>query len=207
MKRILVPLILIAGFNTFAQDIPGHYVLEGVRETASELFLRPPGTFEYTLIYGAADFSAKGAWRYEKGFVVLNSVSDGRPAFRLVQSRVVRSPGIRVRVHGAGGRPVENIEVALRTKNGLSEGRTAEGGIAKFSDVRGAAVDVVFRVPVYQFESERFPLNSAHNDFEFEINGEAIMQVHFKDERLQVDGTSLELRYWNKNEPFRYRKQ
>jgi hypothetical protein len=34
-------------------------------------------------------------------------------------------------------------------------------------------------------------LNPARNDFHFEINGNAIARVQFKDERLKIDGTKL----------------
>ena len=47
----------------FAQDVAGHYVLRGVMEVGSELTLKPDGTFEYMLAYGAADYWSKGTWK------------------------------------------------------------------------------------------------------------------------------------------------
>ena len=38
----------------------GHYVLRGVMEVGSELLLKPDGTFEFALAYGATDYYAKG---------------------------------------------------------------------------------------------------------------------------------------------------
>jgi hypothetical protein len=46
-----------------------------------------------------------------------------------------------------------------------------------------------------------------NNDFYFEINGEAITRVNFKDERLRIDGQALEMRFWNPEQPMRYVKQ
>ncbi len=74
--------------------------------------------------------------------------------------------------------------------------------MARFPEVRSAR-SLVIRVPVYNVE---FPieLNPAHNDFE--INGAAITQVRFKEERLRIDGKTLELRFWDKDKAMRYVK-
>jgi hypothetical protein len=53
----------------------------------------------------------------------------------------------------------------------------------------------------------RFEINPSHNDFYFEINGDAIAQVLFKDERLAIDGKDLVMKYWNEEQPIRYEKQ
>jgi hypothetical protein len=62
-------------------------------------------------------------------------------------------------------------------------------------------------VRVYQLEAGPYPLNTAQNDFTFEINGAAITSVPFKDERLTINGNDLELRYWDKSKIMNYRKQ
>jgi hypothetical protein len=56
-----------------APSMAGHYHLEGVMETGSELALDPRGTFQWYLVYGALDLFAQGAWRQEDGAVVLES--------------------------------------------------------------------------------------------------------------------------------------
>jgi hypothetical protein len=40
----------------------GHYYLNGVMEVGSELLLRPDGSFEFMLAYGANDQYGKGCW-------------------------------------------------------------------------------------------------------------------------------------------------
>ena len=40
----------------------GHYYLNGVMEVGSELLLRPNGSFEFMLAYGANDQYGKGCW-------------------------------------------------------------------------------------------------------------------------------------------------
>ena len=47
----------------------GHYYLNGVMEVGSELLLRPDGSFEFMLAYGANDQYGKGCW-VKKGSVI-----------------------------------------------------------------------------------------------------------------------------------------
>lgn len=42
--------------------LAGHYYLNGVMEVGSELLLRPDGSFEFMLAYGANDQYGKGCW-------------------------------------------------------------------------------------------------------------------------------------------------
>jgi hypothetical protein len=42
--------------------LAGHYYLNGVMEVGSELLLRPNGSFEFMLAYGANDQYGKGCW-------------------------------------------------------------------------------------------------------------------------------------------------
>lgn len=56
----------------------GHYYLSGVMETGSELLLRPDGTFEWYLSYGALDQYARGSWVSDGGAVVLTALTPGK---------------------------------------------------------------------------------------------------------------------------------
>jgi hypothetical protein len=189
-----------------ADDLSGHYVLRGVMEVGSELLLKPDGSFEYMLAYGAADYSAKGTWRRDQDFVVLNTSGKEAPPFRLLRSAASKAQGIRVWIKAPNGQPVPHIEVALRTATGASEQSTGGDGAAIFPEARSAR-SVVLSVPVYSLKWGPFDVNPAHNDFYFEINGEAITQVRFKDERLKIDGKTLDLRFWDRDKPMLYERQ
>jgi hypothetical protein len=206
MKATLVALVML-GAAAHAGDLAGHYYLQNVREVGSELLLKPDGTFDYMLAYGAADYWAKGTWRTSNGAVILNSDA-GQPkaAFQLLRSIAKTVPGIRVFVLAPQGRPVPNIDVTLQTAGGPSEARTDSDGVAFFPNA-GKPQTPVFRIRVYHFESEPVELNAAHNEFYFEINGEAITQVRFHDERLTIEGNALLMRYWGEDRPMRYAKQ
>ena len=206
MGNGLMVALVLAAQVAGAADIAGHYVLQGVREVGSELLLKPDGTFEYMLAYGAADYFAKGTWRRDGGAVILNTAGKERPPFRLTASSQRQAAATRVWVKAPNGRGIPNIDVVLRSAEDEQEARTDQDGAALFPPVKQPKA-AMFRIRVYQLEAGPFELNPAHNDFQFEIDGEAITQVRFHDERLAAEGSSLLLRYWNKDEPMRYVKQ
>jgi hypothetical protein len=84
MKALLVPLALWVATPAYAEKaepvtdkasaaVAGQYYLQGAMETASEMLLRPDGSFEWYLSAGAMDAFAKGSWRREGKQVILNA--------------------------------------------------------------------------------------------------------------------------------------
>ena len=43
-------------------------------------------------------------------------------------------------------------------------------------------------------------MNGAHDDFTFEIDGQAITELRFTDERLAMNGKTLTMHYWGPDE-------
>src|SRR5580765_2373928 len=110
MKRTLASFLMLGGAALQAADMAGHYYLQNVREVGSKLLLKPDGSFEFMLAYGAADYWARGTWQSKNGAVILNSAAgEARPPFRLLRSAATKTPGVRVRVTAPNGRPVANI--------------------------------------------------------------------------------------------------
>jgi hypothetical protein len=206
MKTALVSLMALVMINAQAEDVAGHYVLHGVTEVGSELLLKADGSFEYMLVYGAADFWAKGTWQHKDNSVVLNSAGKKEAPFRFLRSEA-GSPGkICVWVIGKDGHGVENIQVALQTVDQHFEATTTSDGAALFPDAANART-VTFEVPVYSIKTGPFEIKPSDSDFYFEINGDAITAVLFKDEELTIDGKDLVMKYWNAEQPMRYEKQ
>lgn len=86
-----------------AARVGGHYYLEGVHEVGSELLLRPDGTFEWMLAYGALDEGSRGRWRMIDGAVVLQSTgSRTAPGVRWFDGeRLTVEPGkVLLRMNG-----------------------------------------------------------------------------------------------------------
>ena len=206
METALVSLMALAALTARGEDLAGHYILQGVTEVGSELSLKSDGSFEYMLAYGAADYWAKGTWRHENNSVVLNSAGRKEAPFRLLRSEAGKPGRIRVWVINKNGHGVENIQVALQAANQHFDATTTSDGAAVFPDVANARA-VSFEVRVYSIEAGPFKIDPSHKDFYFEINGDAISQVLFKDERLAIDGKDLVMKYWNEKQPIRYERQ
>jgi hypothetical protein len=206
MKATLVFLMTLAALTARGQDLAGHYVLQGVMEVGSELLLKSDGQFEYMLAYGAADYWAKGTWRHKNDSVILNSAGRKEAPFRFLRSEAGKPGGVRVSVIGQNGRGVENIRVALQAADQNFEATTTSDGTALFPDVTKPRA-VGFEVPVYAIKAGPFTINPSHRDFYFEINGDAIAQVLFNNERLAIEGKYLVMKYWSRDQPIRYEKQ
>jgi hypothetical protein len=206
VKTVLVSLMALAMLTARGEDAAGHYVLHGVMEVGSELLLKSDGSFEYMLVYGAADYWAKGTWRQKDNSVVLNSAGRKEAPFRFLRSEAGIPGKICVWVIGKDGHGVENIQVALQTVDQHLEATTTSDGAALFPGVANARA-VAFEVPVYSIKAGPFEIKPADTDFYFEINGDAITVVLFKDEELAIDGKDLVLKYWHEEQPMRYEKQ
>jgi hypothetical protein len=190
VKAVLVSLMALVALTASAEDLTGDYILQGVMEVGSELLLKSDGNFEYMLAYGAADYWAKGTWRHENNCVVLNSAGRKEAPFRLLRSEAGKPGRICVWVIGKNGHGVENIQVALQAADQNFEATTNSDGAAEFPNAADARA-VAFEVRVYSVKAGPFVVDPSHNDFYFEINGDAITQVLFTDEQLTIDGKDL----------------
>jgi hypothetical protein len=203
---LLVAAIAAASPIPQSDDPAGHYVLDGMMEVGSELMLKPDGQFEFMLAYGAADYWAKGTWRRDKDAVVLNSSGKQEEPFRFVRGESGTAGRIRVWVLAKNGRGVPHIRVTLHAADGDSEATTSGEGAADFPEVAKPS-GVSFEIRVYHVQAGPFEINPAHKDLYFEINGDAIQQVLFNEERLETDGKDLVMKHWGDDPPMHYKKQ
>ena len=206
MRLFTLLVLIFAALIAHADDLAGHYVLRGVMEVGSELELKADGTFEFMLAYGAADYWAKGTWRRDGNAVVLHSSGHQEAPFRLLRSEAGKPGRIRIWVLGKSSKGVANIHANLLTGGEPLEATTDENGAAVFPDAPQAHA-VAFEVRVYQLRAGPFDIDSAHKDYFFEINGDAITQVLFQDERLAIDGATLIMKHWDPDKAMRYVKE
>lgn len=69
--------------------LAGHYYLDGVIETGSELLLRSDGRFQWMMSYGALDQYAEGRWSRRGDRVLLqNDATDPQSAFETLSLRI-----------------------------------------------------------------------------------------------------------------------
>lgn len=119
--------------------VEGVYNLEGVREMAATLILRPGNRFEFGAIYGGADPRANGTWSVEDGVVYLVSEKrlpkythveqDSEPLLKETDSEgrtaimgvMIASPALGMRWG--------DVNVIFKFANGrTSNGTTSRGG-------------------------------------------------------------------------------
>jgi hypothetical protein len=206
MRKAILFLTALGAALAQSPNVAGHYYLQNFREVGSEMMLKPDGSFEFMLAYGAADYWAKGTWRVRDGAVYLNSTpGEEKPPFKLLHSSATKTAAIRIRVMGANGKGVPNIDVILNTEKGKLEERTDSDGIALFPK-NDPARNAVFRIRVYQLETQPLALNPAHDDFTFEIDGQAITELRFNDERMAIHGKTLTTFYWGPDREMNYVK-
>jgi hypothetical protein len=62
-------------------------------------------------------------------------------------------------------------------------------------------------VRVYSLQAGPYDVNPDHRDFYFEINGDTITQVFFKDEPLAIEGKALIMKHGGSPQPMRYVKE
>jgi hypothetical protein len=206
--RLLALLLAMMAMAPPPDRFAGHYVLENGHEVGSELILKPGGTFEYMLAYGAADYTATGRWRVKNDTVILDTKMPDAPPLKVLASNYEKTPDLRIWIKGMNGQPVPNLDVALTSSKGESTARTDSDGMAIFPNTTDPRA-VVVHITVYHYDSPPLPLNTAHNTFTLEINGDVIMIVPFKGEVLKVNGDTLEMYYWDKEKktPMIFRKQ
>lgn len=203
MKIVVALLVFLSAFAACGQDLAGSYVLHGQMEMGSELTLKPDGKFEFMLAYGAADYWAKGTWKRDGNTVVLHSADKKEEPFKLLRSEAGKPGKIRISVMGQNNKGIENIEVHLIAHGKAIDGRTDADGVAVFPDA-AKATGVAFEVPVYQVATAPYPIDAAHKNYYYEINGDNITQVFFTDEPLDIEGGNLILKHWGSDHPMRY---
>jgi hypothetical protein len=206
MKIAVALLVFLSSLAAYGQDLAGSYVLHGQMEMGSELLLKPDGKFEFMLAYGAADYWAKGTWKRDGNSVILHSAEKKEEPFKLLRSEAGKPGQIRIWVIGQNGKGIENIDVHLIGGDKPLEARTDGDGLAVFPDAPKAN-GVAFEVRVYQVETAPYPIDAAHKDYYYEIEGDNITQVFFTDEPLSINGSNLILTHWGSDHPMRYEKE
>ncbi|QKY00792.1 hypothetical protein G3257_16040 [Janthinobacterium lividum] len=108
-----------------AASLPGHYYLQGVMETGSELLLKKDGKFEWMLSYGNTDEQASGEWRVAGDVVTLVAGNGGKePQFRVFEESEMRiqkpaEAGLWVAIVGFPRLgPMAGVEVKFEAQSG-----------------------------------------------------------------------------------------
>ncbi len=185
--------VLVLAAAAVSSPLVGQYALTGVREAAGGLELGADGRFRYALSYGALDEQAEGRWRLEGGRVLLTTDPAPKPPAWTAVAAEAGEPGVfAVLLEGPDGRPIPNIEVEVRLKDGsLEKGTTRADWLEAELDGR-TPVAVRFHISVFDVDSPVFPIDAAKaGRYRFRLDPRDLGVRDFRDWPLEVKGELL----------------
>ena len=182
-------------------DWAGHYFPSGPHEVGPDLLLRPDGTFEWMLAYGALDQLASGRWQREGDGIVLQA--DATPARQVFAMQPMRAwsaadggrDGIGVRVGDPRtGRHFARIGVVFSFDDGTTiEADTDDDGYAATPRGKAKLQRIVLSLPDPQFPAETFAVTAKGDGvFEFHVDSQGLKPpAPFQRMPLRIDGRDL----------------
>src|SRR5690348_292958 len=118
MGALPLAAALLLAAPTASPSVAGRYVLH-VHEAASEIILRPNGSFEYALAYGALDEEAEGRWRRVGNQVLLTTVPKPVPAvFSAGKAAHIAEAPLALHVLWSNGRGIPGIDFRVDFDSG-----------------------------------------------------------------------------------------
>jgi hypothetical protein len=218
---VVLPLALLGPMTASAQapdaaSLAGNYCLVGVMEVGSCLRLNPNGRFEYFLAYGAYDENAEGAWKVERGEVVLDSPAyNKRATFSFKRMQRGDTDAYDVIVEGRNGRPLQGISVRP-----TCDGRTFDAGVTQAQgysvECRNAPTAVALGLEMFGLGYQTINVASragVDKVYVFEFDPGDLGRKRFSGVRLRPNGRDLVMTYTDtpirelSGRPFRYQRQ
>ncbi|MCL1634586.1 hypothetical protein M2650_08080 [Luteimonas sp. SX5] len=183
----------------------GHYYLNGVMETGSEMLLNADGRFQWMMVYGALDQTAQGRWHRIGDRVVLQSDPVAKtPEFRPftdaeMQSHPPSSADAWTAVVGIPEQgPMSGVEVMFESDDGKTQTRiTGADGMAtlqpfpKGRNWTRAALRRQGRNEAWQWFALPEPWQSERFAAYFVKDASAYRKTAFEKMELRVDGREL----------------
>lgn len=196
----LLPALLLAAMVAEPTAAPpadaratGHYSLaDSGPDVLVELRLHPDGRFEYGMIAGAVDQSAKGRWTSDGRTVTLNTLPRPRPAeFSAGPISGQTGAPAAILVNLPNGRGLEGIDIRIGFANGvIDHGYTQTDGWTAATAARPVWAEL--SLDMYDVPPKRFMLDAAKGSrFTFVLTPNDIGIVDFRDQTFTIDGTDL----------------
>lgn len=212
-----------AQFDPQAAPFAGHYYLSGLRETGSELLLRPDGRFQWMLAYGAVDQSAQGRWwrageciglapdprSGQSPFVLLRPEDGGEVREMFDEWRQYAPAEHRSKlpvyvVEREYGMSTSGIVATLRWADGQTRDAVVDGGVALFAPRAAPPVALRLRHPELE-PSEWIALDAtAPVPLTVDFRLSSLMDAPPLPTRLRIDGDALVPAWPGRGERGRY---
>lgn len=192
-------IALVIAFLFTAQGNPAHaqagsYRLAGGPDVASEIVLRPDGSFQYFLIAGSLDEQAKGTWARTGQSLRLTTLPKPKPAVLSLKAtaRTSEAP-LELHVVGLNGRGIAAVDFRIGFDSGDPvENYTQDYGWTLNPSDKRTPKWVEFEIAIYQFHSPRFPIDIAQgNVLTYLLTHNDIGTIDFAPIAIETEPTGL----------------
>jgi hypothetical protein len=159
---LLAAVLALTSIPAIAGDsVAGRYRLNDGPDVASELILKPDGSFAYFLMAGALDEQAHGTWRVEGKAVRLTTVPKPVPAvFSKGPSAPAPGGGLAIHVTDKAGSGIALVHFTLGFDSGPPvTGYTQDYGWSMGDGETRMPRWIELSVPMFNLRSPRFPLD------------------------------------------------
>ncbi len=198
LRRLLASvaaiLLALAAPAAAGPDPEGLYRLRGEPDVASELFIRPGGTFAYFLAAGALDEQAEGRWRRDGDAIFLTTEPRPvAPVFSAGAAELSETAALTLRVVWPDGRGIAGVDLRVGfSEGGAVDDYTQEDGWSLPPEERRTPAWVELSVPMHGLDSPRFPIDPGRaNLLTFLLTPNDLGTVDFQDLRLDLEAGRL----------------
>jgi len=193
---ITIMSIFLNGYNMKAQSPlaspAGVYYLQGVREMASELVLKPDHSFEFLYSYGAVDRGGKGHWEIDKNDssrIILNSAKRPLWDFALLSTKNTNDDRTVIKITDPNKMLLSYVSARIHTANNVIEKRSDREGYIIIPKQPITKIELLFELCPERF-STFVVSDSMPNDFEFRFQP-WIAEVFFENIALTITEKGL----------------
>lgn len=184
----------------------GKYLYIGEYGISSNIELLPNQTYKYEWSAGLITGVSLGQWKFENGFVILNS--EKQPSKQITESNeiiqeLVKSENIvTIKVVDDENKPVPFVNCLLNLSNSNEKDITNENGICKFETIEAIEKIVLSYIG---FKTVEYNPNAASNYFVIQLRKTHENYEFFTNEKWKLKGNEL-IRTNKKGEQTSYKK-
>lgn len=177
----------------------GAYRLHQGPDMASELIVKPDGTFDYFLAAGSLDEMAHGTWRAEGKSLRLTTIPKPVPAV-FTAGAIATVPEEKMVIHvtapSGGGIAAVDFTIGFDAGEPVT-GYTQDYGWSLASDELRTPRWISFSLAIYGITSQRFPIDLAKgNSQTFILNPNDLGTIDFTDLQIDIEPRKLVVHRW-----------
>lgn len=166
---------------------------------ASELILKPDGTFDYFLAAGSLDEMSHGTWRAEGKSLRLTTTPKPVPAV-FTAGPIITVPEEKMVIHvtapSGGGIAAVDFTIGFDAGEPVT-GYTQDYGWSLAGDEPRTPRSITFSLPIYEITSQRFTIDLAKgNSQTFILNPNDLGTIDFADVQIDIEPRALVMHRW-----------